>query len=125
MELEILVRRMKPFVKSLMLASSCVTSAWAQTGNEEKLASDLLTDRSSIVIASQQICGFDTDIGAIKDYVARTVPDMPWELFETQVRGYQRILVKLNDEEKNRHCASLRPLADSAVWVGPAVSEGK
>jgi len=72
---------------------------------------------TTIAIASQELCGFRVDEKAIRALLAAKLPDLSAELIATQLRGYARILPRLNPEQRQRHCAETRQLAAAAGWL--------
>jgi hypothetical protein len=102
------------------LVAACFTpiaAAADERGAEPKYSQDDLLDGTTVAIASQDICGFKVDQNAIRAFVAAKAPDMPWFLFDAQIRGYQRIMPRFSEQEKARHCAKARLLAEAAGWI--------
>ncbi|QGN00093.1 hypothetical protein [Methylocystis parvus] len=102
------------------LVAACFTpiaAAADERGAEPKYSQDDLLDGTTVAIASQDICGFKVDQNAIRAFVAAKAPDMPWFLFDAQIRGYQRIMPRFSEQEKARHCAKARLLTEVAGWI--------
>ena len=72
---------------------------------------------TTIAIASQELCGFRVDEQAIRALIAAKLPDLSPDLIALQLRGYARVLPRLDEEQRKRHCAETRSLAKAAGWL--------
>ena len=72
---------------------------------------------TTIALASQELCGFRVDEKAIRALIAAKLPDVSPDLIALQLRGYARVLPRLDDEQRQRHCAETRALAKAAGWL--------
>lgn len=72
---------------------------------------------TTIALASQELCGFRVDEKAIRALIAAKFPDLSPDLIALQLRGYARVLPRLDDEQRKRHCADTRALAKAAGWL--------
>lgn len=97
---------------SVLLAASPVVAKTPPRYSEEQIL-----DATTIVIASQQLCGYRVDEEGIRALVAAKLPDLSPDLIALQLRGYARILPSLDAEQRARHCAETRALAKAAGWL--------
>jgi hypothetical protein len=100
---------------TLVAACFAPIAAAADEGGAAPISrQDDLLDRSTVAIASQNICGFDVDQTRSEPSSAARTLDTPWALFDAQIREYQRNMLGFSEWEKARRCAKARPLAEAA-----------
>ena len=70
-----------------------------------------------ICTGAQDLCGFRVDEKAIRALIAAKLPDLSPDLIALQLRGYARVLPRLDEKQRKRHCAETRALAKAAGWL--------
>jgi len=78
---------------------------------------EMILNGTTMAIASQDLCGYRVDEKAIRALLAAKLPDLTPELIALQLRGYARVLPRLDDAQRQRHCAETRALAKAAGWL--------
>ncbi|WP_428631412.1 hypothetical protein [Sphingopyxis sp.] len=104
-----------PFRFAVLIA--CLSAIPAAAQAPPRYSEAEILDGTTIAIASQQLCGYRVDEKAIRALIAAKLPDLSPGLIELQLRGYARVLPRLTEEQKQRHCAETRQLAQAAGWL--------
>ena len=104
-------------IAPLALASLLLVAVPGTAKEPPRYSEEQILDATTVVIASQQLCGYRVDEKAIRALLAAKLPDLTDGLIALQLRGYARVLPTLDDEKRQRHCAETRDLARAAGWL--------
>jgi hypothetical protein len=107
----------RPAHASLALSFAALSAAPVAAERPPRYSDEDILNGTTIAIASQDLCGFRVDEKAIRALLAAKLPDLTPDLIALQLRGYARVLPRLDDEQRKRHCAKTRALAKAAGWL--------
>ncbi len=94
-----------------------LSAAPAAAERPPRYSEEDILNGTTLAIASQDLCGFQVDEKAIRALIAAKLPDLTPDLIALQLRGYARVLPRLDDDQRQRHCAKTRALAKAAGWL--------
>ena len=107
----------RPASASLALWIALLSAVPAAAERPPRYSEEDILNGTTIAIASQELCGFRVDEQAIRALIAAKLPDLSTDLIALQLSGYARVLPRLDDEQRKRHCADTRALAKAAGWL--------
>ncbi len=105
------------FALCLALCLAALFAAPAAAERPPRYSEEDILNGTTIAIASQDLCGFRVDERAIRALIAAKLPDLTDDLVALQLRGYARVLPRLDEEQRKRHCTETRALAKAAGWL--------
>ncbi|HEV7342182.1 MAG TPA: hypothetical protein VGN68_11130 [Sphingopyxis sp.] len=107
----------RPAHASLALSLAALSAAPVVADSPSRYSEEDILNGTTIAIASQDLCGFRVDEKAIRELLAAKLPDLSADLIALQLRGYARVLPRLDEEQRKRHCTETRALAKAAGWL--------
>lgn len=107
----------RPASACLALWIAALSAAPVAAERPPRYSEEDILNGTTIALASQELCGFRVDEKAIRALIAAKLPDLSPDLIALQLRGYARVLPRLDDEQRQRHCAETRALAKAAGWL--------
>lgn len=107
----------RPIAAFLAISIAALSAAAVGAERPPRYSEEDILNGTTIAIASQDLCGFRVDETAIRARIAAKLPDLSPDLIALQLRGYARVLPRLDDEQRKRHCTATRALAKAAGWL--------
>jgi hypothetical protein len=107
----------RPASACLALWIAALSAAPVAAERPPRYSEEDILNGTTIALASQELCGFRVDEKAIRALMAAKLPDLSPDLIALQLRGYARVLPRLDEEQRKRHCAETRALAKAAGWL--------
>lgn len=108
---------LRPAHACFALSIAMLSAAPVGAERPPRYSEEDILNGTTIAIASQDLCGFRVDETAIRALIAAKLPDLTPDLTALQLRGYARVLPRLDDKQRQRHCAETRALAKAAGWL--------